>query len=131
MTSLYLDTSVALLAVLERPDPAVRAWLDDQRRSGALLASSKLLHLELARVLRREALDPARARFVLQRCELLGISDTVLQVAAGIEAHVKSLDAIHLATAAMLPAPVTMVTKDRRLGEVAESLNIMCLDPVA
>ncbi|MEI2641478.1 MAG: PIN domain-containing protein [Candidatus Nanopelagicales bacterium] len=128
MTSLYLDTSVALLAVLERPDAAIRTWLDEQREAGILVASSKLLQLELARVLRREGLDPARARFVLQRCELLGISDSVLQLAAAIETHVKSLDAIHLATAAMLPAPVTIVTRDRRMRDAARTLNLACSD---
>ena len=87
MRSLYLDTSVALLAVLERPVLEVREWLGEQKASGALVASWKLLQVEWASVLRSEGQDPHRARFVLQRCELLSLSDAVLQFAAGLEMH--------------------------------------------
>ena len=50
------------------------------------------------------------------------------RLAAAIETHVKSLDAIHLATAAMLPAPVTIVTRDRRMRDAARTLNLACSD---
>ena len=45
------------------------------------------------------------------------IDDLESGIGIAIETHVKSLDAIHLATAAMLPAPVTIVTRDRRMRE--------------
>ncbi|MBA2291768.1 MAG: PIN domain-containing protein [Gemmatimonadales bacterium] len=127
----YLDASVALYAILPVDEPRVHAWLDAVGSRGDQVLSSTLLELELTRTLRREGLNPARARAVLKRLDLVSINDGVLRVAASIETPVKSLDAIHLATCSLLGAGVTLVTHDAKMAAAAASLGIDALDPLA
>lgn len=126
----YLDASVALHATLPGGDGRARYWLDAVRLAGGEVYSSSLLHLELTRVLRRERLDPALARPVLDRVNLVGIDDGVLRFAAAIEPHIKSLDAIHLASCALLGAGVAVATHDAGMAEVAVLLGLDTFDPL-
>ena len=127
----YLDASVALHATLPGGDRRARDWLDAARRAGDEVYSSTLLHLELTRVLRRERLDPSLARPVLDRINLVSIDDGVLRFAAAIEPHVKSLDAIHLATCSLLGSGVGVVTHDASMAEVALLLGLDAFDPLS
>ena len=127
----YLDASVALHAVLPGGDSRAQQWLDAVRQAGDEVYSSTLLHLELTRVLRRERLAVALARPVLERVNLVSIDDGVLRFAAAIEPHVKSLDAIHLATGSLLGAGVTVATHDANMLDVAPALGLDALDPLA
>jgi len=128
----YLDSSVALHAVLPWGDPRARRWLDGQVETGesAVFASS-LLHLEITRALRRERMDVTMVRPLTDRVNLVSIDDGVLRVAAAIEPHVKALDAIHLATCTMMGTAVTLVTHDAQMAAVAATLGIDSLDPLA
>jgi predicted nucleic acid-binding protein len=126
----YLDASVALHAVLAGGDCRARQWLDAVRQAGDEVYSSTLLHLELTRVLRRERLAVALSRPVLERVNLVSIDDGVLRFAAAIEPHVKSLDAIHLATCSLLGAGVTVATHDANMLDVASALGLDALDPL-
>jgi predicted nucleic acid-binding protein len=99
--------------------------------SGDEIYSSTLLQLELLRVLRREGLDVGLARPLLDRVNLVSIDDGILRVAGTIEAHVKSPDAIHLATAAMLGSGVILATHDENMRAVAAGLGLDVTDPLA
>ncbi len=127
----YIDASVALHALLPGGDLRARRWLDAVTQAGDDVFSSMLLHLELARVLRREGLDVSMARPVLDRVNLVSIDDGVLRFAAAIEAHIKSLDAIHLATCALLGANISIVTHDAQMSAAAASLGLETMDPLA
>jgi predicted nucleic acid-binding protein len=127
----YIDASVALHALLPGGDLRARRWLDEVTQAGDDVFSSMLLHLELARVLRREGLDVSMARPVLDRVNLVSIDDGVLRFAAAIEAHIKSLDAIHLATCALLGANIGIVTHDAQMSAAAASLGLETMDPLA
>lgn len=127
----YVDASVALHAILPGGDLRARRWLDRVTRAGDEVFSSTLLHLELTRVLRREGLDAAMARPLLDRIHLVSIDDGILRFAAAIEAHVKSLDAIHLATCALLGSGIGVATHDGNMAEVAGSLGLESMDPLA
>lgn len=127
----YIDASVALHALLPGGDLRARRWLDAVTQAGDDVFSSMLLHLELARVLRREGLDVSMARPVLDRVNLVSIDDGVLRFAAAIEAHIKSLDAIHLATCALLGANIGIVTHDAQMSAAAASLGLETMDPLA
>ena len=127
----YIDASVALHALLPGGDLRARRWLDEVTQAGDDVFSSMLLHLELARVLRREGLDVSMARPVLDRVNLVSIDDGVLRFAAAIEAHIKSLDAIHLATCALLGANTGIVTHDAQMSAAAASLGLETMDPLA
>lgn len=129
--ALYLDASVALHAVLPWGDARARAWLRSFDGVDAGVCSSTLLQLEMVRALQRERLDTGYARLVLDRLDLISIDDGVLRFAAAIEPHVKSLDAIHLATCSMLGNGVTVVTHDIHMADVAVRLGFDVHDPLA
>ena len=93
--------------------------------------ASSLLALEMMRALRRERLDLARARMLDSRVTQVSIDDGILRSAAAIEPHVKSLDAIHLATCSLLGPGVTLVTHDVTMMRAAEQLGIATHDPLA
>ncbi|MBZ0087647.1 MAG: PIN domain-containing protein [Thermomonas sp.] len=126
----YMDASVALHAVLPGGDVRARDWLDAAIQAGDPVFSSTLLHLELTRVLRREGLDPALSRPLLDRIHQVSIDDGVLRFAAAIEPHVKSLDAIHLATCALLGSGIALATHDDNMARVAASLGLDSMDPI-
>lgn len=127
----YLDASVALHATLPWGDARARAWLQTLDGQPAAVCSSTLLQLEMMRVLRREQVDTTYARLVLDRLDLISIDDGVLRFAGAIEAHVKSLDAIHLATCSLLGNAVTMVTHDTNMADVATRMGFDVHDPLA
>ncbi len=126
----YIDASVALHALLPGGDARARRWLDSTRSAGDEVFSSTLLQLELTRVLRRERLAVSMARPVLDRINLVSIDDGILRFAAAIESHIKSRDAIHLATCGLLGSGITVVTHDENMAEVAASLGLEAIDPL-
>ncbi len=127
----YLDASVALHAVLPWGDARARTWLQTLDRQPAAVCSSTLLQLEMIRVLRRERVDTTYARLVLDRLDLISIDDGLLRVAGAIESHVKSLDAIQLATCALLGNAVTLVTHNANMADVATHMGFDVHDPLA
>lgn len=52
-------------------------------------------------------------------------------VAESIERHVRTLDALHLATALLIGESVTVATHDVNMKAVAEHLGLDTVDPVA
>lgn len=121
---LYLDPSALVkLAVAEPESKALRHYL---RRNGPHVTSS-LARTEVARALLPlgpEALE--RGVAVVQRFELIRISDRVLRRAGGLEpAELRSLDAIHLATAQLLqPGLRSVITYDERMADAARAVKI-------
>lgn len=126
----YLDTSVGLHAVLPEGSVEAQAWCQEVLRGQDVVLSSALLRLETVRALRRDGLDRRYADWLLDRVELLHLSQATLNVAESIERHIKSLDAIHLATAMLDSGAVTVVTHDRTMREVAEHLGFETFDPL-
>lgn len=123
----YLDSSVALRAILDVPERTnVQSWMD---RAGTLV-SSRLLRTEVVRVLRREGRSLVDGTPLLDRVGLLEIGRDTHAVAESIERHVKTLDALHLATALLLGEPVVVATHDGTMKDVAAHLGLEVLDPV-
>lgn len=131
MTRWYLDASVALHALLPGGDPRARKWLNDVKAAGEEIYSSTLLHLELSRVLRRENHNPAFANAITDRINQFSIDDGVLAFASAIGPHIKSLDAIHLASACLLAKGITLVTHDATMASVGTTLGLAVFDPIA
>jgi predicted nucleic acid-binding protein len=125
----YLDSSaIVKLAVRERESFALRRYL--RRRQP--LVSSALARTEVLRALLpagEEAL--ARGRDVLQRLDLVRVSDGILNAAGVLRPDVlRSLDAIHLATARLLGRDVrTIVTYDDRMIAPARELGFRVVQP--
>lgn len=130
MTTFYLDTSVALRALLGH-SPSAAAWIDGVSAADEhLLVSSRILRTELTRVLRREGLPVSRRDEVLDVLSLVPVTDGVLAAAEAIEPHVKTLDAIHLGSVIVAGLDATVVSHDTAMLAAAEALGYPTFDPV-
>jgi predicted nucleic acid-binding protein len=117
----YVDSSaIVKLAVIEPESTALRRYLS--RRLP--LVSSALARTEVARALMPSGPEAvARGEEVLRRIQLLRINDRVLREAGCITPEeLRSLDAIHLASARELGSSVRqIVTYDERMADAARA----------
>ena len=126
----YLDSSVALRVLLAHSQSAVE-WFDARAEAGDRFVSSRLLELEMIRVFRREGLDAQEVADFVAEFTLLRLDDALAVEACAIRPHIKTLDALHLASAGRIGAgAATIVTHDANMGKVAESLGFEVFDPV-
>jgi len=125
----YLDTSAFVKTInLELESTAVTRYLETWPR----LASSKLLRVEALRTMRRFGSEKmAETRAKLRRVELIELRDSILETAALLDpATLRSLDAIHLATAQYLGAELgVIVTYDQRMAAGARALGLAVAAP--
>ncbi len=123
MVATYLDSSaIVKLAVRESESVALGRYLRRRRP----LISSSLARAEVIRALLPAGPEAVAAgRRVLTRLDLVRISTGVLDEAGVIlPAGLRSLDAIHLATARRLGQDLgTIVTYDERMAEAATRLG--------
>ncbi|MGB3909943.1 MAG: type II toxin-antitoxin system VapC family toxin [Pseudolysinimonas sp.] len=130
MTTYYLDTSVALRALLGH-SPSSAAWIDQATADGRhQLVSSRVLRTELTRVLRREGLPVSRRDELLDVLSFVPVTDGVLAAAEAIGPHVKTLDAIHLGSVIAAGLDATIVTHDAGMIAAAVAMGYPTLDPV-
>jgi predicted nucleic acid-binding protein len=128
LTRYYLDTSVAVYAI-EGHRRAV-AWFDAATEQHEVV-SSRILQTELTRVLRRQQRPVLERDYLLDKIATAPLSESVLTTAESITEHVKTLDAIHLATALSLGSGTVMVSHDAGVLRVAAALGLRTVDPVA
>jgi predicted nucleic acid-binding protein len=125
----YLDSSaIVKLVVREDESSALRRYLGGRRS----LVSSALARTEVARaVLALGAQATQRAREVLDRIELVRVSDRVLAAAGALlPPDVRSLDALHLATAKLLGRGLgALVTYDARMASAARAHGLKVAAP--
>jgi len=125
----YLDSSaIVKLAIREPESTALRRYL--RRRQP--LVSSALARTEVLRALLPAGDEAvARGRSVLQRLDLVRVNDRVLNAAAVLRPpELRSLDAIHLATAQQLGHELTaLVTYDDRMVIAAKQLGYRIARP--
>jgi predicted nucleic acid-binding protein len=116
---IYLDSAaIVKLAHAEAGSGALRDWLD--QRTELDWVSSVLAEVESFRALARHAPAAAeRLPSLLDLIDLIGLDAGIRLTAQAIApASVRSLDAIHLATALHLrPRLATFITYDRRLAD--------------
>lgn len=129
---IYLDTAALVKLVRREVESyALVDWIADQRDE--LLVSSALAEVELPRALRRTEPDLLSAvPGVLGRIAIYEIDELVRSTAAAYDdPAIRSLDAIHLATAdAVLGDDLTaFVTYDRRLLAAAKELGLAVAAP--
>jgi uncharacterized protein len=125
----YLDSSAFVKLV---SDEAESQALDVYLRTWPRSVSSTLLRVEGLRAARRGGTQAlVSAREWLSTMSLLPMDDTVLEEAAIIgPLLLRSLDAIHLATAQQLGSDLgVIVTYDRRLAQAASELGLPVAAP--
>lgn len=127
---IYLDTSAALkLVVPEAETLSLETWIAE--RAGLPRVSSRLLRIEMLRSVTRNAPHRmARASVVLSSIVLLSMDD-IAPAAENIgDRMLRSLDAIHLATANDLRTELTaFVCYDKRLCDSARALGLPVESP--
>ena len=122
--SVYLDTSAAAkLLVEEAESEALAAHLDGIGGEQDLV-SSALLETELRRLAVRLALDQSAVSDLLARVDLVDPPRSLFHEAGLLPGpRLRSLDALHLATALRVDAD-TLVAYDARLLDAARSLGL-------
>jgi predicted nucleic acid-binding protein len=123
---IYLDSSaIVKLVHAESESQALRDWLAERSDTGWV--SSVLAEVESFRALARHAPDAiTRLPPVLDLVDLVDLNAEIRGLARGITpASVRSLDAIHLATALRARSkPVSFVTYDNRLADAARTAGL-------
>jgi predicted nucleic acid-binding protein len=131
---IYIDTSAFMkLAWREDESPALERYLAD-RADGAddRLVSSALIAIEARRtVLREDATRLPRSDVLLTRVGQVAITGAVVESASRLpDPSLRSLDAIHLATALLLGNEVeVLVSYDKRMCAAAQAHGIATISP--
>ena len=124
----YLDTSAFLkLVVEERGSAELRDWIDAEQPE---FFASDLLGVEALRAARhRGPLTLQLANRSLRAVTLVAVSPAICDAAARLgPANLRSLDAIHLATALAAGDDLDgIITFDARMTQAAEDLGLVVL----
>jgi uncharacterized protein len=130
----YVDSSALVKRVIvEQESDELVEFLDEHYQQADLLASSSLAWVEVSRVLLARAKSAATAGELIESA-MAGIDERsmsadVVSVARRIEPLVlRSLDAIHLATAVLIDADV-VVTYDDRLADACRRNALAVASP--
>jgi predicted nucleic acid-binding protein len=125
---LYLDSSAIVKLVAREPETPA---LVEAVRADPAVVSCALAWTEVIRAVRRTGGRAGRAREVLEGIALVPIDDAILRGAGDLSpAGLRTLDAIHLATALSLTEDIeTLITYDGRLAEAAATAGIAVTAP--
>ena len=129
---IYFDSSALVKQVLaEAESDALREWVAEQRN--VIGVTSSLARVELVRAVAgsgRQAVT--RARALLGELTQLQLTSGLLDTAADLTEPLRSLDAIHLASALRLGAGLEwFVAYDKRLLDAAKAVGLRIVAPGA
>ena len=128
--TVYIDTSAAAKLVVEEDETsAVKSYLNDRSANDIPLVSSLLLETELRRLAVRYDLEQSTVADVLRRFDLIE-PDRALFTEAGLlpGKNLRSLDALHLATAVRADVDVVLAY-DRRMADAAQAIGLQVAAP--
>ncbi|MDT4946869.1 MAG: uncharacterized protein QOH14_3602 [Pseudonocardiales bacterium] len=130
---IYLDSSALLKLLFEESESAALAqWIAE--RADTPMVSSELAKVEVVRATRRLDTDvvPA-ARALVSQLDLIPLSGALIEEAADAgEALLRTLDAIHLASALTIRIELTaFAAYDNRLLAAAEAAGLEPIRPSA
>ena len=131
MSAIYLDASAFVKLIVDEPE--TRALHDFLAGEHGRFLSSAMLRTEAMRAaagLGPEALGVARE--ALGRVDLVSIDDRILDAAGLLHPdRLRSLDAIHVATAAAIGDDLrVIVTYDERMIEAASLMGLRTATPI-
>ena len=125
----YIDSSALVKAVLREPesDDLLRHF----RQTRPSLIASSLIKVETTRAIRQ--VEPtkgvAELNVALEEITLVAVTEAILRRAANVEpALLRSLDAVHLATALDVGAEA-MIVYDQRLADAARAHGFAVMSP--
>lgn len=120
----YADTSALMKLVrAEAETDDLRRWL---AASSPQVVTSAIGAVELRRAARRVSPEHVEvADAVLGAVHVMAVTDAVLELAARLRpAELRTLDALHLATVALIADVAGVLCYDERLGAAVERLGI-------
>ncbi len=128
MSIAYVDASALVKLVLaETESLEMSRWYVESER----VLTSRIGVIETRRASARRVHDPVHLERVLSGIEVINLTPRLADRAAMIgPASLRTLDAIHLATALAIGANLTsFVTYDDRLAEAARALGLPVVSP--
>jgi predicted nucleic acid-binding protein len=128
--SIYLDTSaMAKLVIVEAESAALRSWL--RRQTNRQLVTNSVGAVELARLTARVSQAAVAAGVILLgRIDLLELTAAALALAGRLPPpEVRTLDALHVASAAQLADLRAIVTYDQRMATAATGYGLAVETP--
>lgn len=123
----YLDASAIVKLVLFEPEsPQMHRWYHESER----LVTSRVGVVETRRAALRRDGDPNQLAAVIERLEVFELDPEIDRRASAIGPEsLRTLDAIHLATAMAIPDLGSFVTYDDRLADAARLLGLPVVRP--
>lgn len=128
MTSIaYLDASAIVKLVIDEPEsPTLLRWYHEAER----VVTSRIGLIESKRALARRDHDREHVDSVLDRFEVFELDEEVGRRAGGLgPASLRTLDAIHVATALAIEAVDAFVTYDDRQADAARAAGLPVVRP--
>lgn len=127
MTVAYVDASALTKLILDEPDStAMRRWYVGSER----VLCSRIGIVETSRAVGRFAHDPAHLQVILRSVEVFELDAGIARHAATISPPaLRTLDAIHVATALAIGPVDAFVTYDDRLTESARAAGLPVVRP--
>jgi len=123
----YFDTSAAAKLILDEPESTeVERWVNDVAIDAV---SSMLLETELRRIAWLRELPQEEISELLAKFDLYKVQDWEWRAAGLIpDRHLRSLDALHVASALRIEADA-IVTYDDRMAEAAVGMGLAVIQP--
>lgn len=127
----YFDSSALVkLFASERNTTDFQDFFISESKSKSQFFSSVLSRVEIFRSLQRQGRDVSQVDEFLKGLNLVRLSDVVIGLSQIIAPGLKSLDAIHLASAVHLkPLELSFVTYDKPLAKAAQEAGLKSLSP--
>ena len=124
----YVETSAAAKLLVAEPESiAVRDYLAALVEGGNLVFAGRILETELRRIVVRQGMSQHSATAVLDLIDVVEHSRNQFREAGMLPvAQLRSLDALHLATALDAQADA-MITFDERLEEACAAVGLAVL----
>lgn len=124
----YADASALAKLVLDEPDAGpMRHWFVEHER----IATSRIGIIETHRAAARKSPDRAHVEAILRSVEVVELDPSIARQAQSVgPSTLRSLDAIHLATAMALGGDLdAFVTYDDRLADAAQAIGLPVVRP--
>jgi uncharacterized protein len=116
------------LIVQEKTSDALSSYIDDLRADNHLVITGRILETEIRRVAQRTAFGQEQVTQLLKGFEIIEHTPAQFREAGIVgPTRLRSLDALHLATALAANASA-MITLDQRLIEACSEVGLPVLD---
>lgn len=127
MNVAYVDASALTKLILDEPDSgAMRRWYLESER----IVSSVIGVIETRRAVARQTDPDERVDLILRSVVTLEVDEAVARMAATLTPSLRTLDAIHLASARGLLSQLdAFVTYDDRLAHAARAVGLPVVRP--